>query len=164
MRKNKQHGFTLIELLIVVAIVALLAAIGYPSYQDSITKSRRADAKSALLELSVVMERLYTATGCYNSGVDKTCSTGDDGAPTARTTPPLLPFDVAPKSAFNPGIAASSVKANYDLTVDITTPTGGFTLKATPRSNAPDSKCGSLSLDSTNTKTISGTGTVADCW
>ena len=39
------RGFTLVELMIVVAIVAILAAIGYPSYQNSVQKSRRADGR-----------------------------------------------------------------------------------------------------------------------
>ena len=71
MRQNIQNGFTLIELMITVGIVAVLAGIAYPTYQDSVIKSRRADAKAALSELSVFMERLYTTTGCYNPGVDK---------------------------------------------------------------------------------------------
>jgi type IV pilus assembly protein PilE len=146
MQQNKQYGFTLIELMIVLAIVGILAKIAYPSYQDSMTKSRRADAKSALLELSVFMERLYTTTGCYNPGAtDKVCGDGNDAAPT-------LPFIVTPKSG----------KANYDLTVVATA--SSFTLSAAPKSTAPDEKCGTLTLDNTNTKAENGTGTVADCW
>ncbi len=142
MQKNRQNGFTLIELMITVAIVGVLAGIAYPSYQDSMTKSRRADAKAALLELSVFMERLYTTTGCYTSG---SCATG-------TTTAPTLPFLVTPKSG----------KANYDLTVATTPST--FTITATPRSTAPDSVCGALTLNSTGVKTEGGTGTLADCW
>ncbi len=148
MRQNTQNGFTLIELMIVVLVIGVLAAIAYPSYQDSLVKSRRADAKAALLELSVFMERLYTTTGCYNPGAtDKVCGDANDAAPT-------LPFLVAPKSG----------KANYDLTVDVTTPVGGFTLTATPKTTTPDSQCGNLSLTNMGVKTESGTGTVADCW
>ena len=146
MQPNTQNGFTLIELMIVVAIVGILAGIAYPAYQDSVVKSRRADAKAALLELSVFMERLYTTTGCYNPGAtDKICGDSNDAAPT-------LPFIVTPKSG----------KANYDLTVVATA--NSFTLSAAPKSTAPDLQCGTLSLDNTNSKVESGTGTVADCW
>jgi type IV pilus assembly protein PilE len=153
MQQNKHYGFSLIELMITLAIVGILAGIAYPSYQDSMTKSRRADAKAALLELSVFMERYYTANGCYTAG---SCAAG-------TTTAPTLPFLVTPKSG----------KANYNLTV-VTTPSS-FTLTATPRkadgtsysdtaTDNPDTKCASLSLNNTNTKAESGTATVADCW
>ena len=39
---RKTRGFTLIELMIVVALLAILIAIGYPSYRDQVMKSRRA--------------------------------------------------------------------------------------------------------------------------
>lgn len=61
----KQYGFTLIELMITVVIISILAAIAYPSYQDSVRQTRRAAAQADLMELASHMERLYTANSSY---------------------------------------------------------------------------------------------------
>ena len=50
LNKRSAKGFTIIELLIVIAIVGVLAAIGYPSYQESVRKSQRKMANAALIE------------------------------------------------------------------------------------------------------------------
>jgi type IV pilus assembly protein PilE len=49
---NQQRGVTLIELMVVTAIVALLAAIAYPSYQAQVRKSRRAAAQAFLMDVA----------------------------------------------------------------------------------------------------------------
>jgi type IV pilus assembly protein PilE len=52
-----QRGFTLIELMIVVGVIAVLAMIAYPTFTDSVRKSRRADAMAGLMRLQQLQER-----------------------------------------------------------------------------------------------------------
>ncbi len=76
---RKENGFTLIELLIVIAIIGILAAVVYPSYQSAISQSRRVDAQAALQGFSQAMERYYTTSGTYAGAAT---AGADTGAPT----------------------------------------------------------------------------------
>jgi type IV pilus assembly protein PilE len=62
---HAEHGFTLIELLIALACVALLASFAWPSYQNLILKSQRAQARASLLQAAHWLERAASANGSY---------------------------------------------------------------------------------------------------
>ncbi|GGD11434.1 type IV pilin protein [Halopseudomonas salina] len=68
MNEWRQAGFTLIELMIAVAVVGILAAIAYPSYQEQVRQTRRAEVASALLENAQLLERHFTRHGAYDTG------------------------------------------------------------------------------------------------
>ena len=58
-------GFTLIEMMIVVALIAILAAIAYPSFLDSVRKGRRADAQQGLMQAAHKLENFYARNATY---------------------------------------------------------------------------------------------------
>jgi type IV pilus assembly protein PilE len=62
---NRHKGFSLIELMVTVAIIAILASIAYPAYQDQVRKTRRADGKAKLMEVMQAQERNYTLNHTY---------------------------------------------------------------------------------------------------
>jgi type IV pilus assembly protein PilE len=141
--RNKQSGFTLIEVIIVVAIVGILAAIAYPSYQDSVRKSRRADGRAVLIELAQWMERNYTEAYRYDQ----------DSAGNAI----VLPFNQAPKDG-------GAAFYNINLTAAAAST---FVLTAAPTGAQASDKCGSLTLNQAGQKNISGADAgvaVTDCW
>jgi type IV pilus assembly protein PilE len=69
--RNRLHGFTLMELLITIAIVGILAAIAYPSYQQYVQRAHEADAQSFLLTLSNLQERYLLDRRAYADTVAK---------------------------------------------------------------------------------------------
>lgn len=64
-RLKRSRGMTLIELMIVVAIIAILAAIAVPMYQNYIIRAKRDVAQAELVELAAVMERWFSDNNTY---------------------------------------------------------------------------------------------------
>jgi type IV pilus assembly protein PilE len=131
-------GFTLIELMIAVAIVGILATIAATSYQSQIQRSRRTDARSALLDLAGREEKLYSTTNAYGA------------------TPALLGYGTAGTFPISVG--------NY-YTVDVQVAAGTYVITATPaNAQTSDTACTTLWVNQTGAQGSTGSGTTAACW
>jgi len=139
MKLNKMRGFTLIELMIVVALIGIIVAFGYPSYRDQVIKSRRAEGMGELLELADRLERYYSDKGTYV------------GATLGNANTDIYP--------------SVTKKQNYALAIDGSkTDDIKFSITATPQGNQTADKCGTFILNSDGTKSITGSVDVDECW
>lgn len=66
--KTMQKGFTLIELMIVVAIIAILAAIALPAYQDYTRRSRVTEGLSLAGGSKTSVAEYYTSNTKWPKG------------------------------------------------------------------------------------------------
>jgi len=145
---NSTRGFTLIEVMITVAIVGILAAIAYPSYQSYILRSHRSEGMALLSEAAARMERYYAQNSTY-----------------ATATPNRLGLTSTANAT-----TVNSANGYYSLSLTTLTATT-YSLSATPQNaQAQDTACGTLTLDSTGLRGAAGktatndAATVSNCW
>jgi type IV pilus assembly protein PilE len=136
-----QGGFTLVELMITVAIVAILATIATASYNSQVQRSRRTDARSAILDLAGREEKLFSTTNAYSAAAS------DLGYAAVGVPWPI------------------NVGSNY-YSVSVTVPTATtYVITATPINNqASDTQCLTLFVDQTGLQQSTGSAPPATCW
>jgi len=148
------RGFTLIELMIAVAIVAILATIALPSYQNHIKRAARSEVQADLMELAQFLERNYTEANRYDKK-----SNGDD-------------FEIPVSLRQSP--RAGTGTAKYTIAVAWVKPDGtadttgtNFKLTATPVSGGlmAGDACGKFTFNHLGQKgLVDTTLTVSECW
>lgn len=132
---KKQCAFTLIELLIAIAILGLLAAIAYPSYQGFVIKTRRADAQSELIKAQIEQSSFRITHPTYISNASSA------GLPSNNQ---YYTFSIV-----------SAATHTYTLKAEA---------KATGSQINDESDCRTLYIDQSNTKTSDGNQQNNACW
>ncbi len=125
--RARVRGFTLIELMIVVTVVAIISVIALPMFQTQMRQSRRADAKTALLDLAAREERYYTLNNQYTA-------TGPNlGYP---AFPVNLGTNATPD--YQLSVVSAAINANN---------VWAFSLQAVPQGDQVNDTCGTYTLD-----------------
>ena len=138
MRKKIVLGFTLIELMVTVAVVAILAAVALPSFQDYILRSRLTEGKAILLSTQQLVERSYTDLNNYASAVASTV-----------------------------GASGVMSEHGYYLVTSTSATASTFALSSTPQGGQANYKCRTLTINQTGRTDVAGVSppiTRADCW
>ena len=131
-----------------VAVVGILAGIAYPSYNQYVLKSRRADARNAVLDLASRQERYFSVNNAYTN------------LPTA--------LGYGGSSAFPISVNVSG-QSYYTLSATFSAAPAGFVATATPTSSqVADTKCYSFQVDQSGAQTNLDSGgsplTSSGCW
>lgn len=144
---HRTAGVTLIEVLVVVALVSILALLAVPSYQAQVNRTWRITAVGCLEELAQGMERRYTTRMSY-----------------AGTEPP--PNGCVVNGDPNWVVPDERLAGRWRFAFAVPPTRDAFTLVATPsaRQASPGPDCGSLSVDQSGRRAVSGRARMTDCW
>lgn len=113
-------GFTLIELMVTIAIIAILAAVALPSYNQYIIRAKLTEAPGNLADARVKMEQFYQDSRNYGDTTTTTCGatlpTTANFAYSCVTSSAAQAFVVTATSQTGKGIGSTA--GDYTYTID----------------------------------------------
>ncbi len=164
--RSRQYGFTLIELVTAVAILAILTALAWPTFQNQTDKNIRSDAVIAITNARQALVSYRSDNGGYPPDpVTASDFLSNNYLPTAPNTPPL---DCRARRGYQtPGAGGGPITSceGYWIITVTASDANSFTLTATPNPPHVDTDCTSLTLDHLNTRGYTGAAPAVNrCW
>jgi len=118
MKSDRQSGFTLVELVIVMAIVAILAAVAFPAYQQQVRKGNRAAAQSEMMDIANRQQQFFLANRSYADSLDGLSYALPDEVSERYDTAIDVDNDATPPTFAITFTAKDSQASDGDLTLD----------------------------------------------
>ena len=143
----RQAGFTLIELMVVVAIVAIVFAFAFPSYERYVVRAKRAVGQNVLMQVADRQQQFFMDNKRFAANLTN------------------LGFGASPFIVDEDGSStvAGDADAVYSVALSNVTATS-WTATATPLNGqlSRDTSCGNLTINQAGAKGKSGAGD--NCW
>ncbi|WP_427911750.1 type IV pilin protein [Ramlibacter sp. MMS24-I3-19] len=92
---HQQTGFTLIEVMITVAIIAILAAVALPSYNDYVRRGAITEALNFMTDYRVKLEQYFQDNRNYGTTNGGACANGTGAPSWSNFTPGAKYFTFA---------------------------------------------------------------------
>jgi type IV pilus assembly protein PilE len=130
--RAKAPGFTLVELMVTLAIIAVIAAIGYPNYISYTVKASRQAAQGELIQLANMQEKIFLNSNAYSPSITLAYN-GTAAGGLGRTS----------------GMTADN---KYTLSISPNVAGQTFTITATPVAGSTQAGDGNITIDQSGVK------------
>jgi type IV pilus assembly protein PilE len=140
--RHSMAGFTLIELLVASILVAIIAAIALPAYQQQVREGRRSEARAMLVTIMNREHRFFADNYVYTTSITAALGLNPAQSENGYYNLSALGYDLSP----------AGTPRQVLLTATPTTKGG----------QSSDAACATLTLGTTGARGSTGGGT--KCW
>ena len=146
-QSRRAGGFSLIELMIALVVVGILMVVALPAYRSQAQKTKRTLVQAEMLKILSRQEQFFVNNRVYSTTL----------APLGFADPYVINSNGAM-------VDATATDRIYSISFASSSSTA-FVLQAVPQlEQGNDSRCGTLKVDHTGARSVTGSSSAAHCW